>query len=142
MTIHSEAWAHGIDLAWSPKNKTGVALARVTEQEVRVVESGRVETDTQIIAWAEKAGGKPLTIAIDVQTIVPNETGMRPCEKLLQGMFSKQHAGPYPSNRVLLGKQNGGVPRGEVISQRFQTELGALGTSNTPPPPRTHSALR
>jgi predicted RNase H-like nuclease len=130
MTVSPEGWALGIDLAWSAKNPTGMALARVAPEGVIIEESGCVRTDDEIVRWADKAKG-PLTIAIDAPTVVPNETGMRPCERQLQELFGRHHAGPYPGNRQLLGKSNGGVPRGEVISRRFQ-QLGAKEWLPTP----------
>src|SRR5687767_15522617 len=99
-----------------------MALGRVSSDAVVIQESGCVESDEQIVAWADKANG-PLTIAIDAPTVIPNEEGMRPCEKQLQELFGPFHAGPYPANRNLLGKN--GAPRGEVISRRFQ-ERGAV----------------
>ena len=119
-----ESWALGIDLAWSEKNPTGLALARVTEDAVQVVATASAKTDDDILAFAAR-GDRPLTIAIDAPTVVPNETGMRPCERQLQAMFGRYHAGPYPANRRLLGGKDGRAPRGERLSARFARECGA-----------------
>ena len=120
-----DAWALGVDLAWSPKNSTGVALARISDQSVRVVRTSCVTTDDEIVAFAQSAPA-PLTIAIDAPTVVPNVTGMRDCDRQLQKLFARHHAGPYPANRQLLGKVNSGMPRGETLSARFASERGAV----------------
>ena len=120
-----DAWALGIDLAWSPKNPTGVALARITEESVRVVRTSCLTTDDEIVAFAQSVPA-PLTIAIDAPTVVPNATGMRDCERQLQKLFGRHNAGTYPANRQLLGKVNGGVPRGEMLSARFASERAAI----------------
>jgi predicted RNase H-like nuclease len=96
----------------------------------------------------------PLTVAIDAPTIVPNETGMRPVERLLQRTpeFQRAHAAPYPGNRELLGKHNNGIPRGEELvellkrvfdfqeggcppshhQQRYAMEVFLFGADNVP----------
>jgi len=119
------ARALGIDLAWSPRNPTAVALAEITNNAVRVTHVECVRTDAEIIAWAQMAEA-PLTIAIDAPLAVPNATGMRDCERQLQTLFGRHHAGPYPANRQLLGRVNGGRPRGEALSEMLQTDRGAM----------------
>src|SRR6266508_4032165 len=68
----------------------------------------------------------PLTVAIDAPTIVPNTSGMRPSERELQRRFGAVGAGPYPANRTLLGRVNGGRPRGEELAESLRDRLGAL----------------
>jgi hypothetical protein len=34
--------------------------------------------------------------------------------------------GPCPGNRTLLGKSNGGIPRGVAVSAQLQAEVGAI----------------
>lgn len=131
-----DAWAVGVDLAWSSRNPTGVALAALTADSVRVVTTECVRTDDEIISIVP-TDGLPVTVAIDAPTVVPNAEGMRDCERRLQTMFGRHHAGPYPSNRRLLGAVNGGTPRGEVISQRLQRERGAIEGL----PPAEHRGL-
>lgn len=107
----------GVDLAWSPKNLTGIAVANVTRDEVAIVGTDTLLTDADIVRFIRRYAMGPLTIAIDAPTIVPNDTGMRPVERELQRdkTLQRNHAAPYPSNRQLLGKYNGGVPRGEAL---------------------------
>ncbi len=122
-----QAVAVGIDLAWSPKNTTGVAAADVESDSVCVTSCGLIHTTDEIVGFvAEAWGGGPMTVAIDCPTIVPNETGIRPCEMILQQRFSKSHAGPYPANRRRLGQYNSGTPRGEEVSRALQVRLGAV----------------
>jgi predicted RNase H-like nuclease len=42
-------------------------------------------------------------IGIDMPTIVPNDAGMRPCERALAADFRRYHAAPHPSNRGRFG---------------------------------------
>ena len=95
------------------------------ENGIRITHTSCVRNDDEIIALAHSLPA-PLTIAIDAPTVVPNETGMRDCERQLQAVFGRNHAGPYPGNRTLLGKANGGIPRGVALSARMQSELGAV----------------
>src|SRR5258705_8251602 len=90
--------AIGIDLAWSPKNPTGLAVATVTDLEVAVLATTTVKANTEIVDFVRRHTATPLTIAIDAPTVIPNDEGMRECEHLLQQdrFFQRAHSTPYP----------------------------------------------
>ncbi len=119
------ATAVGIDLAWSSRHSSGIAVADVFEDRVSVRGIPPLGNLTEIEVVIENQP-PPRTIAIDAPTIVPNTSGMRPAERDLQRRFGAVGAGPYPANRTLLGRVNGGRPRGEELAESLRDKLGAL----------------
>ncbi len=92
----------GIDLAWSTKARTGVA---VVDAMGALRASGWVRTDTDIDAWLDEhvgavgdVDGDIDVVAIDAPLIVTNATGQRDCEKLITGAYGRYQAGCHSSN--------------------------------------------
>lgn len=100
----------GIDLAWSEKNRTGLA---VVGEDGRLLESATVRTDEEIETWV-RAQGDVLVAAVDAPLIVPNQTGQRPGENEVQRAFGAYGAGPYPANR---SRPWFDPPRGETLAR-------------------------
>jgi predicted RNase H-like nuclease len=120
----------GIDLAWGSKNTTAaVALEGNPSQGATLIaHADALLTDEDILAFvAGNDSHNGLLIAIDAPTIVPNQTGRRPCEALLSRCMAKAQAGPHPANRTLLSGTDGTV-RGE----RIAAALAQLGFPQTP----------
>lgn len=111
----------GIDLAWSPRNETGIAVLEGTTKRSVLRAHGLVKTDEDILSFIREhvSPTARCLIAIDAPITVPNETGRRQCEADLARDFRKYHAGAHPSNRTRLGAWNGGVPRGEALAQKL-----------------------
>ncbi len=130
-------WAVGVDLSWSPKNPSGVAAARVEPSCVTVEWTCTIEPLAEIVARISELG-RPVTVAVDAPTLVPNARGCRPVERLLQSRFGTCRAGPYPANRTLLGSYNGGRPRGEELVALLGQRLGAEERGI---PPRRHGGV-
>jgi len=116
----------GIDLAWSPRNPSGGAVLSA---------SGRVLThtaalgdDAEIVDFVSQAlpGHAPGIVAIDAPLAVPNEAGIRPCDRQVASRFGRFHAAPYPANRKTLSRYGG--LRTEAIRQRLE----ALGFRHDP----------
>ena len=111
----------GIDLAWSDRNSSGAAVIRGG----RVVAcTGNLKSTSEILGFvgrhlSKKAGS---IVAVDAPLRVPNETGMRRCDRALSAEWRKFQAGAYPANRRLL-ERNGAV-RGEeltaALTERFR----------------------
>ena len=108
----------GIDLAWSPRNRSGGIVLNA---------GGRVQAATASLAGDEEIidfvtgaipSGEPGIIAIDAPLAVPNETGGRPCDKQLAAVFRRFEAGPYPANRHNLAAYGG--LRAEAITHRLR----------------------
>lgn len=117
----------GLDLAWSHGRPTGVAAV---DRTGRVLASGTVLGDDEILAWVASAG-EPLVVGIDAPVVVRNPTGMRDAEREIGRAFSRYGAGPYPSNRSLPLFD---PPRAEVLATRagWSTDAGVAATQERP----------
>lgn len=106
----------GIDLAWGPRNPSGVA---VLDAEGVLVSSCTASTDDDIVAAVGVlAGPRPVVAAIDAPLVVSNQTGARPCERAVTSAFGRFHAGAYPANRGMRWFSDG--PRGERLAHRLR----------------------
>ncbi len=114
----------GIDLAWSGKNNSGVAVIGGDERSGKLLNAGLALTDEEIIRFVSKASnGNDAHIAIDAPLVVPNQTGRRVAEALVGDLFRKYNAGAHPSNRERLGAWSNGKIRGEEIVKQLE-EVG------------------
>ena len=128
----------GIDLAWSARNQSGVAVITLEDEEITSIETCLLTSLDAIVERANASMNGPTTIAIDAPTVVPRDSGMRPCERELQRRFSIVGAAPYPANRIRLGQYNSGRPRGEELVDQLKSTLGALETGI---PPNGHEGV-
>ncbi|KRF11012.1 DUF429 domain-containing protein [Nocardioides sp. Soil796] len=103
----------GIDLAWKPANRTGIA---VVDESGRLRTSGVVRSDDEIADWLAMHAAKPVVVAVDAPLVVPNATGQRVGENLVARAFASYHASPYPSNRA---NPMFDPPRAESLAHRF-----------------------
>ncbi len=96
-------WFVGVDLAWSDRNPSGVAI--LSGGADRPLEYAGSETcgSTEEIAAPILALDGPVWVAIDAPLVVPNATGQRPVDRLVTRQYGRFHAGAYPANRRLLG---------------------------------------
>ena len=96
-------WFVGVDLAWSERNPSGVAI--LSGGAGRPLEYVRSETHVAIedIAAQILALDGPVWVAIDAPLVVRNEEGQRPVDLLVTRQYGRFHAGAYPANRRLLG---------------------------------------
>lgn len=105
----------GIDLAWSDRNKSGLALIQGDELGAHLVSSELVGKDEEVVRRiVELAGDEALLVAIDAPLIVPNRSGRRRAEELVGMLFGQYDAGAHPANRTRL-KQACGRVRGEDL---------------------------
>jgi predicted RNase H-like nuclease len=112
----------GLDLAWSPKNPSGVAAIDDTGRLLDV--RADLRTDDEILAWIRTWRGERGVIGFDMPTIVRNKTGMRDAERDLSAEFRKHHAGTHPAN--LIRFSDGGRAR------RIIDDLRADGVEEDP----------
>jgi len=118
----------GIDLAWSTKNGTGVAVLEGNKRTARFVSAGIFYSDAEIFEQVERRiGGEECFVAVDAPLIVPNEKGRRVAEKLVGELFRKYNAGAYPANRQRLAQWTGTI-RGE----EFSKGLEGIGFEHSP----------
>jgi len=115
----------GVDLAWSSRNPTGLAVLRWNGSVATLVEplpTAPLYTDDDIVASIRQSAAQgDVVIAIDAPLTVPNQTGCRPGETSLNAVFARFHAGAHPANRQRLAGYNGGSVRGEELVSRLAT---------------------
>ena len=112
----------GLDLAWSTKNSSGIAVIDGNKKKGDVVSFGLVDSDDEIIKTIAKVvGNRNAFVAIDAPLIVPNEEGRRVAEEITGNLFRRYNAGAHPANRSHLASWTGTI-RGEEIAKRLQKE--------------------
>ena len=90
----------GVDLGWQ-SGGSGLCCLELTPTGLRLVELGHCASKDTVLSWVESqvASDEPALIAIDAPTLIPNETGMRLCDRLAHRYFGKYDAGCYPANQ-------------------------------------------
>ena len=85
----------GVDLAWTTKNRTGLAAV----EDGRVVDSATRTTDDEICSWlAPHLVGSAL-VAVDAPLIVQNAAGTsRECDRRISATFGSSQAGAHSAN--------------------------------------------
>lgn len=107
----------GIDLAWGERNRTGLAAL---DPGGVLVASTSVRTDDELAGFVEQHAPGEVVVAIDAPLVVPNATGRRDCESLVQAEFGRYDAGAHSSNRSHVWFD---PPRGETLARRFGWEV-------------------
>jgi predicted RNase H-like nuclease len=103
----------GLDLAWGPRARTGLAAL---DADGRLVASGSVRSNDEIAAFVHCWSPGDTVAAIDAPLVVPNLTGRRPCEAEVSREFGPYHAGAYPANR---SNPHFAPPRAQTLARRF-----------------------
>lgn len=117
----------GVDLAWSPRNLSGVAVIQGGIQGGTVIHQECLSTNQEILSYIQDhAQDNPAIVAIDAPLTVPNQTGSRPGEKELAQVFRSYHAGAHPSNRQRLTFD------GEIRGESLVTHLQKKGFIHAP----------
>lgn len=107
----------GIDLAWGPKNRTGLAAVAA---DGRLLASASARSDDEIVEWICAHAPQLGVVAIDAPLVVTNETGRRRCESLIHAAFGRFDASPHSTN---LGKPEFRPPRGAGLAERLGLPL-------------------
>lgn len=119
----------GLDLAWSPRNRTGVALLR---DHTLLASTGELGSNAAILAFIDsylQDGGSAI-IAVDAPLRVPNETGRRRCDQALSAEWRRFEAGALPANRRLLAFD--GEVRGETLVNLLAYHYGFVECAPLP----------
>ncbi len=110
----------GVDLAWSRRNPSGVALLERAGEGARLLRHATLQSDGDILAWLDDhVGDDPALVAIDAPLVVPNEEGQRPAERQAGRLLRRYKAAPYPVNRTLLTRWSDDV-RGETLAAMLE----------------------
>ena len=119
----------GIDLAWqTEKNHTGAAAFRGDADCVEFLAlSSGIGSTAAILDFLDEHESAETVIAVDAPLIIRNETGMRPCEKLVSSRFGRFHAGAHASSRSLYPN---------ATSVRLCDQIMARGYRHPSPPGR------
>ena len=102
-------YAVGVDLAWSPRNSTGLAIAeRVRGRWILREAITGLRSNEDILTYIEAGvGDAPAILAIDAPLVVPNERKGRDGDRLITRLFGRFEAGVYPATRFYLGRYGG-----------------------------------
>lgn len=118
----------GLDLAWSPRNPSGVAALVEERRGLAVAACELAGDDDAIVAFVARHAAPEMVVMVDAPLRVPNLTGMRECDRETHRRFGRFQAGAYPANRRTMGRYLDGVIRGEALLGR----LAALGVREAP----------
>ncbi|MEM9006017.1 MAG: DUF429 domain-containing protein [Cyanobacteria bacterium P01_F01_bin.86] len=90
----------GIDLGWQ-SGGSGLCCLEKTPNGLQLVEFGYCDSREAVLAWVDVqlTATESALIAVDAPTLIPNETGMRLCDRLAHRYFGKYDAGCYPANQ-------------------------------------------
>jgi predicted RNase H-like nuclease len=113
----------GIDLAWSERNPSGVAV--VDAGGIVQKASAALWTNEEIIRYAELGSAEGAIVTIDAPLTVTNLTGQRPVEKELTSIFGLYDAAPHSANLSNPNFQKSGR------IQQLARQLVDLGFSQT-----------
>jgi Uncharacterized protein conserved in bacteria len=89
----------GVDLAWRSQ-PSGVCCLEYAGEGLNLLAWERLDHRDHVLQWIDDYAPhpSPALIAIDAPTIVTNQSGMRPCDRLCHQHFGKYDAGAYPAN--------------------------------------------
>src|SRR3990172_13208453 len=101
--------AVGLDLAWSPRNPSGLAVAEREAGRWRVREArADVVSNEEILAAIDRSVGRaPAIVAIDAPLVVPYRTRGRDGDRLITKVFGSHDAGVYPATKRTIGRYGG-----------------------------------
>ena len=100
MTAISEAFV-GFDSAWAGKDPGGIAAATFSQDrllETRLPEPAGFDHAAAIVEELASTHDYVL-VAIDQPTVVPNQTGSRPVDRVAASLISRLRGGVQPANR-------------------------------------------
>lgn len=102
-------YAVGIDLAWSPRNPTGIAFASLSRRawHLRRVTADPVSNEEILTEIEAAVGSEPAVLAIDAPLVVPHRTRGRDGDRMITKVFGPYHAGVYPATRRTIGRYGG-----------------------------------
>jgi predicted RNase H-like nuclease len=89
----------GIDLGWISQ-PSGLAVLESSDSGLHLRRLDRRATHCEVLDWVDKnAGNEPAMLAIDAPLIMPNASGIRPCEREVNREFRPFHAGCHAANQ-------------------------------------------
>lgn len=100
-------WFIGVDLAWSDRNTSGVAVLTRGSGGLELVSTAAVGPVAAVAALIRPLRGD-WYIAVDAPLVVRNRTGRRPSDAAISARYGRFEAGAHPTNLTILrGKVRG-----------------------------------
>lgn len=112
----------GVDLAWGPRRRSGVAEV---SGDGALLSFGECTTDDELMDWLRPRCAGPVVVAFDAPLVVVNPSGSRPAERTVGHLFGRQHAGCHPTNRGRPEFVDGG--RAARLARRLDLDVDPLG---------------
>jgi predicted RNase H-like nuclease len=119
----------GVDLAWSGRKPTGVA---VVDADGHLVHLGVARADADVLAALAPYVRGDCLVAFDAPLVVTNAEGQRPAEAALNRDFRRFEAGAHPCNTAK--PEFAGAPRAARLAE-------ALGLDMDPRSPAARRAI-
>jgi len=111
-------WFIGVDLAWSDRNTSGVAVLTRGSRGLELVSTAAVGPVADVAALIRPLRGD-WYIAVDAPLVVRNRTGRRPSDAAISALYGRFEAGAHPTNLTIL--------RGKVRGAELARALGPHG---------------
>ena len=90
----------GVDLGWQ-SGGSGVCCLEMASTRLALTQIEHRASREEVLAWIDYVAppNQPALVAVDAPTLIPNESGMRVCDRLAHRYFGKYDAGCYPANK-------------------------------------------
>lgn len=115
-------WFIGVDLAWSERNRSGVAVLQGDRSGLELVRSGTADTIEAIADWVRPLAGD-WWIAIDAPIVVNNRSGRRESDAAISQLYQRFDAGAHPTNLTILQNK---VRGGELVQALSGEGVGVV----------------
>lgn len=110
----------GVDLAWSDRNPTGIAILRTSKTGTRLSAVHTVNGGVSIADFIRSHSTPHILVAIDAPLIITNTTGQRTCENEVGKRYGARNASCHTSNLTLRPNSAGVVLLKELMKSGFQ----------------------
>lgn len=102
-------YAIGLDLAWSPRNPSGLAAAELEDGRWRLLgASADLVSNREILAAVGRIAGRaPTVLAIDAPLVVPHRVRGRDGDRRITSVFGLHDAGVYPATQRTIRRYGG-----------------------------------
>ena len=107
----TQTWFIGVDLAWSARNLSGVALLRGNGARLEFCRAEGLHSLDAIAARIRRLPGA-WCLGIDAPLVVVNQDGRRDADPGITARYARFHAGAHPTNLTIL---NGDVHGGDIV---------------------------
>ena len=120
-------WFVGVDLAWSDRNPSGVAILSGGADHPLEYAGSETCGSTEEIAAPILALDGPVWVAIDAPLVVPNATGQRPVDRLVTRLYGRFDAGAHSASLKQLKHDVRAATLVELLAPRGVCQLDEVG---------------